>query len=77
MNYNLREDLKEFGRRYGKEDFIILSQYLRSLEQVVIKEHPDFEEYKSAYKSGDKKWLPKGKSYVNIAEYKREKSNDR
>lgn len=74
LDYSLRERLKIFSRLTGIEDFKILSYWSRSIiDSDFSLEHPDYLEYKKHYEVGDVNWLEKGKTYVDMKKYKKEK----
>lgn len=69
MTHSEREEMKRVGYQYGIQDFVIYSHWMRSREAANDNRHPDYGEYKEAYLSGDKAWLPANKSYVNMEVY--------
>ena len=72
-----REILKIIDEKEDCPELKVLSHWSRSLVASNYDlRHPTFLEYSKHYQIGDVKWLPIGKTYVNMAEYIKENKND-
>ncbi len=76
-NVKTREILKITAEKEDCLELKVLSHWSRSLMASNYDlRHPTFLEYSKHYQIGDVKWLPIGKTYVDMAEYIKENKDD-